>query len=108
MFENYSLEEKIEAFENALKSMDFKPSFENLIRTTVLNIVSVINDLKPINIERGTRHNTMLTQYQSEELAQRFVEYLTMKKHRTSVERMSSRKLNESDIRRIVSKVLNK
>jgi hypothetical protein len=78
-----------------------------VIRTAVFDIVKRIDDLKPINIERGTRHNTMLTQSQSEELAQRFVEYLTMKKHQNSVERMLSRKLKESDIRRIVSKVLN-
>jgi hypothetical protein len=107
MFENYTLEEKIEAFDKALNSMNFRPEFQEKLRNVILEISSRINDLKPINITRGLSHVTLLSSHQAQEVADRFFEYLTEGKHKTSFERIFPKKLSESDIKRIVSKVLN-
>ena len=106
MFENYTLEEKLKAFDKALESMNFKPEFQEKLRNTILDISSRINDLKPINISRGLTHISLLSSFQAQEIADRFFEYLTEGKHKTSVERMFPKKLGESDIQRIITKVL--
>jgi hypothetical protein len=70
------INEKLESFEKALKSMDFKPEFEEKLRNVVLPIVERTGDLLPINIFRATNHVSMLFPYQAEELAKRFEEIL--------------------------------
>ena len=106
MFENYSLEEKIAAFESALDSLNYKPAFTNKLKEIIMSLVDRTQDLKPINITRGLTHNTLLSSSEAQELADRYFEYLTEGKHKTSFERMFANKLKESDIRRIVKKVL--
>ena len=106
MFENYTLEEKLEAFDKALESMNFRPEFQEKLRNVILEISSRIQDLRPINIARGLSHITLLSSHQAQEVADRFFEYLTEGKHKTSIERMFPKKLSESDIKRIVNKVL--
>ena len=106
MFENYTLEEKLEAFDKALESMNFRPEFQEKLRNIILEISSRIQDLRPINIARGLSHITLLSSHQAQEVADRFFEYLTEGKHKTSIERMFPKKLSESDIKRIVNKVL--
>lgn len=106
MFENYTLEEKLEAFDKALESMNFRPEFQEKLRNVILEISSRIQDLRPINIARGLSHITLLSSHQAQEVADRFFEYLTEGKHKTSIERMFPKKISESDIKRIVNKVL--
>ena len=106
MFENYSLEEKIVAFESALNSMDYKPEFANKLREIIMSLIDRIQDLKPLNISRALAHNTLLSSSAAQELADRYFEYLTEGKHKTSFERIFGGKLKESDIRRIAKKVL--
>lgn len=107
MFENYSLEEKIVAFELALNSLNYKPEFTDKLRNTMMSFVERIQDLKPINITRGLTHNTLLSSSEAQELADRYFEYLTEGKHKTHYERRFGNKLSESDIRRIIKKVLS-
>jgi hypothetical protein len=71
-----------------------------------MEIADRLGDLRPINIARSLAHNTLLSQYQAQELADRFFEILTEGKHKTSFERMFPNKLKESDLNRIVKKVL--
>ena len=52
------IQEKLDAFEKALKSMDFKPEFEEKLKNAVLPIVERIGDLQPLNIQRATTHIT--------------------------------------------------
>ena len=106
MFENYTLEEKIAAFDLALNSLNYRPEFTNKLRDIIMLLVDRIQDLKPINITRGLTHNTLLSSSQDQELADRYFEYLTEGKHKTSFERRFGSKLSESDIRRIIKKVL--
>jgi hypothetical protein len=72
-----------------------------------MEITDRLGDLRPINISRSLTHNTLLSQYQAQELADRFFEILTEGKHKTSFERMFPHKLKESDINRIVKKLLH-
>ena len=82
MFENYTLEEKLEAFDKALESMNFRPEFQEKLRNVILEISSRIQDLRPINIARGLSHITLLSSHQAQEVADRFFEYLTEGKHK--------------------------
>jgi predicted Zn-dependent protease with MMP-like domain len=107
MFENYSLEEKKDAFEKALSTMNLRQEFADKLKDIVMEIADRLGDLRPINIARSLAHNTLLSQYQAQELADRFFEILTEGKHKTSFERMFPNKLKESDINRIVKKLLH-
>ena len=107
MFENYSLEEKKDAFVKALDTMNFREEFTNKLKDVVMELADRIQDLRPINISRSLSHNTLLSSHQAQELADRFFEILTEGKHKTSFERLFPKKLKESDINRIVKKVLS-
>ena len=107
MFENYTLEEKVAAFDSALNSLNYRPEFTNKLRDIIMLLVDRIQDLKPINITRGLTHITLLSSSQAQELADRYFEYLTEGKHKTPFERRFGNKLSESDVKRIINKILN-
>jgi hypothetical protein len=81
------IQEKLDAFEKALKSMDFKPEFEEKLRNAVLPIVERIGDLQPLNIQRATTHITLLFPYQAQELANRFEEILETGSYSNPIDR---------------------
>ena len=86
------IQEKIDAFEKALKSMDFKPEFEEKLRNAVLPIVERIGDLQPLNIQRATTHITLLCPYQAQELAKRFEEILETGSYLNPIDRFWKKK----------------
>jgi hypothetical protein len=81
------LQEKLDAFETALKSMNFREDFETKLRNMVLPIAESTGDLLPINIYRATSHISLLSPYQAEDLSKRFEEILETGTYLNPIER---------------------
>jgi hypothetical protein len=81
------IQEKLNAFEQALKSMNFREDFENMLRNAVLPIAERTGDLLPLNVYRATSHISLLSPYQAEDLSKRFEEILETGTYLNPIER---------------------